>query len=131
MKQFILTTGITVLLLIIVVGCKEKDIQDIYDPNSIIGKWQIIHHPKYCPGFDRMIEFTADSLFKSYVDSKMDFTSTFNIKTGTIGYDTIFYHDHTGYYSYELINLKSSDTLHLIPPILTALPICYQYKRKN
>jgi hypothetical protein len=115
-------------LSLIGVGCEKKD---TYDPDSIVGKWQIIQYPEICPGFDRMIEITVDSVFKSYVDGKIDFISTFNIKPGTLGYDTILYHDYAGYYRWELIALKGSDTLHLIPPLFTAIPICNYYKRRN
>lgn len=78
----------------ICVGWEKKD---TYDPDSIVGKWQIIEYPEYCSVIDRIVEITADSLFKSYVDGKIDFISTFNIKTGTLGYGTILYHDYADF----------------------------------
>ena len=87
MKGIIFKVFSLLLLLLVPMGCKKED---TFDPNSIVGKWQIIQYSKICPGFDRMIEITVDSVFKSYLDGRIEFTSTFNIKTGTLGYDTDF-----------------------------------------
>jgi hypothetical protein len=132
MKRIKFKTGIIFLIVIIMIGCKKKDNNDIYDPTSIVGKWQIMQYPEGCVGAgDKIIEFTSDSIFKIYLGGSLDFTSSFNIKRGIMDFDTAFYHDHVGYSEWELITLKSSDTLRLVSPILTAIPVCDHYKRKR
>lgn len=72
------------------VGCEKDEINS--NAEGIIGTWQLIPFPETCVGFgDIMIEITSDSVFKKYIDDELNFTSVFSIKTGTLGYDTIFF----------------------------------------
>ncbi len=120
---------LALLCVILMAGCKEEE---SYDPSSIVGKWQVIQFPENCVGFgNKIIEFTPDSVFKKYIENELDFISTFNIKAGSMGYDTIFFHNPDTYPNWELIALKSSDTLHLVSPILTLTYTCGYFKRKN
>jgi hypothetical protein len=112
-------------------GC-EKEKETNYESNGIVGKWQLLQLPETCAGFrDEMIEITPDSVLKRYIDGELDLTSTFNIKTGSMGYDTIFYHSPNAEYDYESIALIGNDTLHLVPPILTLTATCDYFKRKK
>lgn len=130
MKTLIIKTGFFFLFLFMMgAGC-EKD--EDYNHTSIMGKWQLIHCPEGCISFGNiMLEITSDSVLSRYVDGKLDFTSTTIIKSGSMGYDTIFFQNHEATYEFELLALLGSDTLHLIPPILTFTATCDFYKRKK
>jgi len=126
--------GIFLLLLPLCVallgaGCK-KDKEIGYNSTGIVGKWQLLQYPETCVGYrDVKIEITSDSVFKKYIDGGLDFTSTFNVKTGNMGYDTIFFHSPNAEYAHEEIKLLSRDTLHLVSPVLTSTATCNYFKR--
>ena len=132
MKSKILKLGAIILLLSLMgAGCEEEE-ETNYDPTGIAGKWQLIQFPETCVGYkDAMIEITSDSVFKKYIDGELDFASTFNIKTGSMGYDTIFFNAPVAEYDYEEIRLLGKDTLHLVSPILTLTATCDYFKRKK
>ena len=130
MKATILKISLILLLAYLVwAGC-EKNNEINYDSTGIAGKWQLIQFPKTCVGFrNQIIEITLDSVFKSNVNGRLDFASSFNIKSGNMGYDTIFFHEPDAESDYKEIKLFGRDTLHLVSPILTALPTCNYFKR--
>lgn len=117
-------------LVLLGAGCEKEKIDS--DPNSIIGKWQLLKDDScVAPNEVVTIEITKDSVFTKYLDGDLEFTSTFSVKTGTLGYDTIFYHNDEAEYDYEIFSLTGSDTLNLVPPILTAIATCNNYKCIN
>jgi hypothetical protein len=131
MKTFILKFSVAFLLLALMgAGCEKEE--DNFDSAGIVGKWQLLRFPENCVGFlDEMIEIAPDSIIKIYIDGELSYSSTFHIKKGRTGYDTIFYHNADEYYDWELIHLESIDTLQLVPPVLTITATCDYYKRKK
>lgn len=121
---------VALLFLFITVGC-QKDNETIKD-TGITGKWQLIHYPESCVGFgDVQLEITNDSVFKRYADGEITLESTFSITEGTMGYDTIFFHNPNVDFSYNFLSFLGNDTLQLDMPILTSISMCNYYKRKE
>ena len=111
-------------------GC-EKD-KNKYDPDSIIGEWHLIKDGTcVSPEEEVTIKITKDSVFNKYLDGNLEFTSTFSVKTSNMGYDTLFYHSDKAEYDYVTFFLIGTDTLNLVPPILTAIATCNDYKHIN
>lgn len=121
---------LSLCLVMLGAGC-EKDETNL-NTKSIVGTWQLIPFPDNCVGFrNEKIEITSDSVFKRYINSEMDIISAFSVKTGSLGYDTIFFHNPNAEYEYEEIALIGNDTLHLVSPTLTAFATCDYFKRKK
>ena len=131
MKQIILKLSTVILLFAFIsAGCQRDDVPPA--TKGIVGKWQLIQYPETCVGFgDIQLEITNDSVFKRYTNSELTLESTFTIKTGIMGYDTIFFHNPDIDFSYQFIYLLGNDTIHLDAPILTSIPRCNYFKRKK
>lgn len=130
MKTTILKISILFLFLLSIGAACEKDEESSNNSNGIVGNWQLLQYPETCIGYgDAMIEITPDSVYKLYNDGNLVLISPFSIKSGTMDYDTIFFHSEESDFDYELISLIGDDTLHLVSPILTLTATCDYFKR--
>jgi len=111
-------------------GCEKDDIN--LSASGIIGEWELFQYSETCVGFGNVhLEITSDSLFKRYSDGELTLESTFSIKEGTMGYDTIFFHNSDADFSYNLFSFLGNDTLKLDLPIYYLTQPCNYFKRKN
>lgn len=126
---FLKLSAFILLLALMGTGC-EKEKND-YDPNSIVGKWEQLNDGS-CIGYSNsMIEFTADSIFKGYINNVLTYSSKIAIKKGKYFSDTIFFEEKRANYTYMYLTRIGNDTLTLNPPINTIAPLCTTYKRLN
>ncbi|MCD6597750.1 MAG: hypothetical protein J7L04_08690 [Bacteroidales bacterium] len=128
-SKFLRLSTVILFFILIGAGCQKND--EIHTATGIIGEWDLLQFPENCVGFgDVLIEITPDSVFKSYVDGELAYISTFDMKTGSMGYDTLFFHNPENYFKYVIAGLsKQNDTLHISGSVLTATAMCNYYKR--
>jgi hypothetical protein len=131
MKLKILNLSTSVLFFAFInSGCQKDDVN--LSTSGIVGEWQSIKFPETCVGFGNVqLEITSDSVFKQYVDDELTLVSTFNIKAGAMGYDTIFFHNPDVDFSYNFISFLGNDTLLLDLPIYYVTQPCNCFKRKK
>jgi hypothetical protein len=131
MKTMILKISAFFLLFALLgAGCKKE--KNDYDPTSIVGKWAQINDGA-CIGYNNsMIEITADSIFKDYINNVLTYSSKITIKKSKYDWDTIFFEKGANNrYKYMYLTKIGNDTLTLDPPINTIAPLCTTYKRLN
>ncbi|MBL7970924.1 MAG: hypothetical protein JNL03_05325 [Prolixibacteraceae bacterium] len=122
---FFKLSAFILLLALMGTGC-EKEKND-YDPNSIVGKWELIKQQS-CMNYNLVTEITSDSVLKTYKNGNLSSSSSFRIKKGK-NYDTIFYDNKKDFGRYAFIKLISSDTLRIYDNILRLEPMCEYLKR--